>query len=58
MNANLLAPGGGDSARLPVLLLAAAIAAAVAQSEVWASAVGTAAALYPVIVTGSQDRRN
>lgn len=58
MNTNLPAPGGGDSPRLSVLLLVAAVAVIAAQSEAWASASGTAVALYSVLTVGSQDRRN
>lgn len=49
-------PGGGDGSRFPVLLVVAAVAAVAAQSEAWASAVGTAVALYSVLTTGN--RRN
>lgn len=51
-------PGGGASPRLSVLLLVTVAAVAAAQSEAWASAVGTAVALYSVLTIGSQDRRN
>ncbi|MGP3637831.1 hypothetical protein ACTU45_31625, partial [Streptomyces sp. 24-1644] len=55
VNTNQLAPEGGGTPTLRALLLAAAIAAA--HSEVWAGAVGTAAAVYSVLITG-KDRRN
>ncbi len=58
MNVTPPTPGGGDSPRLPELLLVVAAAVLSAQSEVWASALGTAAAVYTVIVTGDQDRRS
>ncbi|MFE9769450.1 hypothetical protein ACFYPC_33860 [Streptomyces sp. NPDC005808] len=59
MNVNPLAPpGGGDRPSLPELLLVAAAAVLSAQSQAWASALGTAAAVYAVIVTGNQDRRS
>lgn len=51
-------PGGGADPRLSVLLLVTVAAVAAAQSEAWASAVGTAVALYSVLTIGSQDRRN
>ncbi|MER5870540.1 hypothetical protein [Streptomyces sp. NPDC002044] len=53
-------PAAPDSDRLPplaALLLAAGAAAAAAQSEAWAGALGTAVAVYSVLVTGN-DRRN
>ncbi|MGW6821434.1 hypothetical protein [Streptomyces sp. NPDC055005] len=55
---NVRLPDGGDTTSLPALLLAAAVAVLAAQSEAWASALGTATAVYSVIVTGNQDRRN
>ncbi|MEV0695075.1 hypothetical protein [Streptomyces sp. NPDC050388] len=55
MNTN---PDGGAGPRLSVLLLVTVAAVAAAQSEAWASAVGTAVALYSVLTIGSQDRRN
>ncbi|MEV2198273.1 hypothetical protein AB0I02_45950 [Streptomyces phaeochromogenes] len=58
MNVTPLAPGGGDSPRLPELLLVVAAAVLSAQSEAWASALGTAAAFYTVIVAGNQNRRS
>jgi hypothetical protein len=61
MNVNPLTPGGGDSPRLPLLLLLLLVAAAAvlsAQSEAWASALGTAAAVYTVLATGDQNRRS
>ncbi|MDW8478316.1 hypothetical protein R3L02_41955 [Streptomyces scabiei] len=58
MNVNPLTPGGGDSPRLPLLLLVAAAAVLSAQSEAWASALGTAAAVYTVLATGDQNRRS
>ncbi|MDX3370134.1 hypothetical protein PV387_29605 [Streptomyces sp. ME02-6987-2C] len=57
MNSNLPAPGGG-SPRLSVLLLAAAAGVTAAQSEAWASALGTALALYSVLTVSSHDRRD
>ncbi|MCZ4124994.1 hypothetical protein [Streptomyces sp. H39-S7] len=58
MNVSPLTPGGGDSPRLPELLLVVAAAVLAAQSAVWASALGTAAAVYTVIATGNRDRRS
>ncbi|MFB6755717.1 hypothetical protein ACFCX6_32925 [Streptomyces sp. NPDC056353] len=58
MNTNPPAPDGGDSPRLSVLLLVAAATVTAAQSEAWASALGTALTLYSVLTVGSQDRRN
>ncbi|MEV7512683.1 hypothetical protein AB0O57_32465 [Streptomyces sp. NPDC091201] len=55
MNTN---PSGGGVPRLSVLLLVAAAAVAAAQSQAWASALGTAVALYSVLTVGNQDRRN
>jgi hypothetical protein len=49
-------PDEGDGPRLSVLLVVAAAAAVAAQSEAWATSVGTAVALYSVLTTGS--RRN
>ncbi|MCW8103002.1 hypothetical protein [Streptomyces tauricus] len=46
---NRLVPGPGNSPGLPVLLLVTAVAAVAAQSQAWASAVATAAALYSAI---------
>lgn len=43
---------------MAVLLLVVVAAVLSAQSEAWASALGTAAAVYTVIVTGNQDRRS
>lgn len=57
MNTNQLAPDGGGTPPLLALLLAAAAAIAAAHSEAWAGAVGTAAAVYSVLITG-KDRRN
>lgn len=57
MNSNLPAPGGG-SPRLSVLLLAAAAGVTAAQSQAWASALGTALALYSVLTVSSHDRRD
>jgi hypothetical protein len=48
-------PGPGDSPGLLVLLVVAATAVMAAQSQAWASAVATAAAVYGVL-TESQDR--
>lgn len=58
MNTNPPTPDGGDSSRLSVLLLVAAAAVTAAQSEAWASALGTALTLYSVLTVGSQDWRN
>ncbi|MFC5148932.1 hypothetical protein [Streptomyces aureoversilis] len=57
MNVSPFTPGGGGSP-LPALLLVVVAAVLSAQSEAWASALGTAAAVYTVIVTGNQDRRS
>lgn len=58
MNVDPLTPGGGDRPPLPVLLLVVAAAALAAQSEAWASALGTAAAVYTVLAGGNQNRRS
>lgn len=52
MNSNPFTPHpkGGD--RVLVLLLAVAACIAAAQSQAWASALGTAAAVYTVMSTG------
>ncbi|MEU1127059.1 hypothetical protein ABZ371_26615 [Streptomyces sp. NPDC005899] len=55
MNTNV---DGGAGPRLSMLLLVTVAAVAAAQSEAWASAIGTAVALYSVLTVGSQDRRN
>ncbi|MEU3670803.1 hypothetical protein [Streptomyces virginiae] len=57
MNTNQHAPESGGTPSLPALLLVAAAAIAAAHSDAWAGAVGTAAAVYSVLVT-SNDRRN
>ncbi|WP_328966190.1 hypothetical protein [Streptomyces virginiae] len=57
MNTNQPAPEGGGTPFLPALLLTAAAAVAAAHSDAWAGAVGTAAAVYSVLITGN-DRRN
>ncbi|MGP3632656.1 hypothetical protein ACTU45_04650 [Streptomyces sp. 24-1644] len=57
MNTDQLAPEGGGAPTLLALLLAVAAAIAAAHSEAWAGAVGTAAAVYSVHITG-KDRRN
>ncbi|WP_327342769.1 hypothetical protein [Streptomyces europaeiscabiei] len=53
----MIDPCSGDGPRLPVLLLAVAVGLAAAQSQAWASALGTATAVYSVLAGGSQDRR-
>ncbi|MER5417251.1 hypothetical protein [Streptomyces virginiae] len=53
-----ITPDGGTGPRPTALLLVAAAAVAAAQSEAWASAVGTAVTLYSVLTIGSQDRRS
>ncbi|MEU9480768.1 hypothetical protein [Streptomyces sp. NPDC048191] len=58
MNVDPLVPGGGDRPPLPVLLLVVAAAVLAAQSEAWASALGTAAAVYTVLAGGNQNRRS
>ncbi|MFC8360840.1 hypothetical protein ACFUIY_13310 [Streptomyces griseorubiginosus] len=58
MNVDQLTPGGGDRPPLLVLLLVVAAAALSAQSEAWASALGTAAAVYTVLAGGNQNRRS
>jgi hypothetical protein len=58
MNVSLRRPGRGASPHLTALLLTAAAAVLSAQSEAWASALGTAAAVYTVIVAGNRDRRS
>ncbi|WP_445282597.1 hypothetical protein [Streptomyces sp. DSM 118148] len=58
MHVDPLTPGGDDRPPLPVLLLVAAAAALAAQSEAWASALGTAAAVYTVLASGNQNRRS
>lgn len=54
---DLFAPGGGDGPRLRPLLLAVAAGLAAAQSEAWASALGTAAGVYAVVVGSGRNRR-
>ncbi|WP_331757222.1 hypothetical protein OH782_42100 (plasmid) [Streptomyces sp. NBC_01544] len=54
---DLFAPGGGDGPRLRALLLVVAAGLAAAQSEAWASALGTAAGVYAVVVGSGRDRR-
>ncbi|MFE7076483.1 hypothetical protein ACFU96_40990 [Streptomyces sp. NPDC057620] len=58
MNVNPPMPDGGDRLRLRELLLVGTVAVLSAQSDAWASALGTAAAVYTVIVTGNRDRRS
>ncbi|MEV5950401.1 hypothetical protein [Streptomyces sp. NPDC051993] len=58
MNVDPLMPGGGDRPPLPVLLLVVAAAVLSARSEAWASALGTAAAIYTVLVGDNQNRRS
>ncbi|MEV6133061.1 hypothetical protein AB0M05_40785 [Streptomyces violaceusniger] len=58
MNTDVLGPGGDDDPRLPIALLVAAVAAAAAVSEAWASGVGTAVAVYAVLTASSRDRRS
>ncbi|WP_435216459.1 hypothetical protein [Streptomyces sp. bgisy034] len=59
MNVDPLTPGGGGPPPLPVLLVVVAAAAlAAAQSEAWASALGTAAAIYTALAGGNQNRRS
>jgi hypothetical protein len=48
-------PGPGNSPGLLLMLIVAATAVMAAQSQAWASAVATAAAVYSVI-TENQDR--
>ncbi|MGW1615655.1 hypothetical protein ACWCQZ_40650 [Streptomyces sp. NPDC002285] len=48
-------PGPGDNPGLVALLLVTATAVIAAQSQAWASAVATAAAVYSII-TENQDR--
>ncbi|MFF2431613.1 hypothetical protein [Streptomyces mirabilis] len=58
MDVSPLPPGRGDSPRLPEVLLVVAVAALSAYSQAWASALGTAAAVYTVIATCNRDRRS
>ncbi|MDX2757421.1 hypothetical protein [Streptomyces europaeiscabiei] len=58
MNVNPVTPRGGGSPRTRELLLVVAAAVLSAQSEAWASALGTAASVYTIIVTGNRDRRS
>ncbi|MDG5808973.1 hypothetical protein P9869_41450 [Streptomyces ossamyceticus] len=51
MNVIPLTPGGGDSPSLLTLLPVVAAAVLSARSDAWASALGTAAAVYTVIAT-------
>ncbi|MEH0589859.1 hypothetical protein QA942_39840 [Streptomyces sp. B21-106] len=57
MNVDPLMPGGGDRSPVPVLIVVVAAALA-AQSEAWASALGTAAAVYAILANGNQNRRS
>ncbi|MER7512146.1 hypothetical protein ABTX82_27880 [Streptomyces lavendulae] len=57
MNKRPSAPGPRRS-YLTILLAAAAAGALAAQSSMWASALGTAAAVYAALFTGNQDRRS
>ncbi|WP_156725790.1 hypothetical protein [Streptomyces apocyni] len=57
MNSNPFAPGG-EGHRLVVLLLVAVTGVVAAQNQAWASALGTAAAVYAVMSTGNPDRRS
>ena len=56
MNSNPLAPWGGEGHRLVALLLVAAAGVMAAQSQAWASALGTAAAVYAVLSTETDSR--
>ncbi|MEU5436413.1 hypothetical protein AB0G73_23965 [Streptomyces sp. NPDC020719] len=58
MNVDLRMPGGGNRPPLSVLILVVAAAVLAAQSEAWASSLGTAAALYTVLEDGNQNRRS
>ncbi|ROQ26022.1 hypothetical protein EDD98_5605 [Streptomyces sp. PanSC19] len=58
MNSNPLTPRKGGGQRLVVLLLTIAGGGIAAQSQAWASALGTAAALYTVMSTGNPNRRS
>jgi hypothetical protein len=58
MNSNPLTPEGGDSPRLPVLLLVVLAAVLSTQSEAWASALGTATAVYTALATNDHHRRS
>lgn len=54
---DLFAPSGGDGPGLRALLLVVAAGLAAAQSEARASALGTAAGIYAVVVGTGPDRR-
>ncbi|MEW2493751.1 hypothetical protein AB0942_09410 [Streptomyces nodosus] len=58
MNVNPRMPGGGDHPPLSALILAVAAAVLAAQSEAWASALGTAATVYTVLAGGNQNHRS
>ncbi|MFF8279639.1 hypothetical protein ACF05T_26580 [Streptomyces lateritius] len=58
VNITPLLPGGGDRPHLIVLLFVAVAGVVAAQSEAWASALGTASAVYTVMSTSNQDGRN
>ncbi|GHJ98149.1 hypothetical protein SNE510_76680 [Streptomyces sp. NE5-10] len=58
MNSNPLPPRKGGGRRLVVVMLAVAGGAVAAQSPAWASAMGTAAALYTLMSTGNSNRRS
>ncbi|HET6354879.1 hypothetical protein [Streptomyces sp.] len=47
-----------NSNHLVVLLLVAVAGVVAAQSQAWASALGTATAVYTVLSTANQDRRS
>lgn len=58
MNTDPIDPQRADRPRLPVLLLVAVITVLAAQNEAWASAAGTATALYTVITSDIHNRRS
>ncbi|MFG3208078.1 hypothetical protein [Streptomyces sp. NPDC048192] len=58
MNVDPLMPEGGDRPPLAGLLLVVAAAVLAARSQAWASALGTAAAIYTVLAGGNQNRRS
>ncbi|MFF1263865.1 hypothetical protein ACFVZT_44595 [Streptomyces sp. NPDC058321] len=58
MNVNSFTPGWGSGPCLPDLVLAVAAAALAAHSQAWASALGTAVAVYTLLSTANRDNRS
>ncbi|MFH9118396.1 hypothetical protein [Streptomyces globisporus] len=58
MHSNSSPTCGPERPRLSTLLVVVAVGAVAAQSDAWASALGTAATVYAVMSTGNQNRRS